>query len=271
MYNWMLNLAARTEERGADTANTDITSVTGSATADVKGSYVDIGAVTEFTYELVTIIFFSNVAVNFVFDLAINVGGNRFDIATDLHLECLKINQRASYVLPLHVPAGSQMSVRCAASVGSSIMRVNIIGHSSGLFGAPGYSRCLALYVPNLSRGIDCDPGASAHTKSRTEITASTPERVAAMMVTIGSGGDIARSETRWLLDVEAGAAGSEQVILPNMYLGCGATNDVPNQTVFGPFPCDVPKSTRLAVNPQCQITTAGDRTLDICLHGFVP
>jgi len=272
MFNWNLNLAGRTENRGAITASTNATTITGGA-ANTKGSYTDIGATTTFDYEAISV-FFGNASTtaNFVFDIAINVGGNRFIIAEDLHSENLKDGHWASYdPLPIHVPSGSQLSARCAASVASATIDLIIIGHSIGLFGAPGYSRCRALYTPSSSRGINCDPGGTAHTKTRTQITASTPDRVVGLMVTIGGGGDAARSATRWLFDIEAGGAGSEQVIIPNMFAGCGPTCDVPPQTVFGPFPCDIPTATRLACNIQCSITTAGDRVPDICLHGFVP
>jgi len=273
MFNWTLNTAARTENRGAITASTNATTITGGA-ANTKGSYTDIGAVTSFDYEAVSLMFGnSSTTADFVFDLAINVGGNRFVIAEDLRHCDLKDGHWAQYhMLPIHVPSGSQLSIRLASSVASATADFLLVGHSCGLFGAPGYSRMIALYAPSSSRGINCDPGGTVNTKTRTQIVASTSQSVVAMMVAIGGGGDAAVGfNMKWLFDIEQGAAGSESVILPNMFHGRGTTEDLPTQTVFGPFPCDVASGTRLSCNIQCSINTAGDRVADIALHGFVP
>jgi len=274
MFNWHLNTAARTENRGAITASTNATTITAAASANTKGSYADIGAVTSFDYEAVSLMFGnSSAAADFVFDLSINVGGNRFIIADDLRHCDVKDGHWAQYhMLPIHVPAGSQLSIRCASSVLSTTLDILIVGHSSSLFGGPGYSRCIALYTPSSSRGINCDPGATNNTKTRTQITASTPQRVVALMVGSGGGGDASRSAVhRWLFDIEQGGAGSEQVIIPNIYQGCNSTGDLPTQTVLGPFPCDIAAGTRLSCNIQDSNNTSGDRVLDIALHGFVP
>jgi len=274
MFNWNLNTAARTENRGAITASTNATTITAAGSANTKGSYADIGAVTSFDYEAVTLLFGnSSTTANFVLDLAINLAGNRFVIAEDLRHADLKDGHWASYNgLALHVPSGSQLSIRCASSVASATFDILIIGHSCGLFGAPGYSRCIALYAPSSSRGIDCDPGGSANTKTRTQIISSTSQRVAMLMVCLGPGSDVAAGAVmRWLFDIEQGGAGSEQVVIPNMFHGRGTVSDMPTQTVFGPFPCDIPAGTRLSCNIQASVTTAGDRVADIALHGFVP
>ena len=273
MFNWTLNTAARTENRGAITASTNATTITAAASANTKGSYTDIGAVTSFDYEALSI-FFGNSSTthDVVFDVAINVGGNRFIIAEDLRFCDLKDGHWSQYhTLPIHVPSGSQLSVRLASSVASATVDFLLVGHSCGLFGAPGYSRMIALYSPSSSRGVNCDPGGSANTKTRTQIIASTAQRVVALTVSIGGGGDSARGADRWLFDVEQGGAGAEQVIIPNMYAGAGTLIDVHAQQVFGPFPCDIAAGSRLSVNIQCHITTAGDRVVDIALHGFVP
>jgi len=273
MFNWVPHTAARVENRGAVTGTTSGTVFTANAANNVKGAYVDIGSTTSFDYEWMVVMFGTGGGQNFVIDLAINVGGNRFIIAEDLRYCNLRAVQEQwdGYFLPLHVPSGSQLSMRCAASSGSQTVQVVIIGYSSGPFGAPGYSRCRAFYTPSSSRGIDCDPGTVAHTKTRTQIIGSTPERAVALMAYIGPDNDIAAAGTRWLFDIEAGGAGAEQVLLPNLYLGRGAPYDIPTSMVFGPYPCDIPSASRMSCNIQCNVTTAGDRTVDVALWGFVP
>jgi len=277
MFNWVPHTAARSENRGAVTGTTSGTTITAGGAADTKGSYTDIGATTSFDYEWILFVIgngSSAAAADQVVDLAINVGGNRFVIAEDLRFcGSLRANleQWDIYALPLHVPSGSQLSARSAAGTASATCEVVIIGYSSGPFGAPGYSRCRAFYAPTSSRGINCDPGAVAHTKTRTQIIASTPERAVAILAYVGPNADIAAAATRWLFDIETGGAGSEQVLLPNLYLGRGAPYDIPTSMVFGPYPCDIPSASRMSVNIQSHVTTDGDRDVDVALWGFVP
>jgi len=274
MFNWVPHTAARSENRGAVPGSSAGTVITGSGTANTKGSYTDIGSTISFDYEwIVLAVGAGSGAADYVFDLAINVGGNRFTIAADLRYCNRRVaNQQWDiFVLPIHVPSGSQLSVRCASSTSSATLEIVIIGYSSGPFGAPGYSRCLAFYTPSTSMGINCDPGAVANTKTRTQIIASTPGRAVALLAYVGPNADISASATRWLFDIETGGAGSEQVLLPNLYLGRGAPYDIPTSMVFGPYPCDIPTASRMSVNIQSHVTTDGDRDVDVALWGFVP
>jgi len=277
MFNWVPHTAARSENRGAVTGTTSGTTISAAGSVNTKGSYTDIGGTTSFDYEWIVVVIGNGSpggnAADYVLDMAINVAGNRFIVAEDLRYSNIRAaaEQWDIYSLPLHIPSGSQLSARCAASVASTNFQVVIIGYSSGPFGAPGYSRCRAFYTPTSSRGINCDPGAVAHTKTRTQIIASTPDRAVAFMAYVGPNADISASATRWLFDIEYGAAGSEQVILPNPYLGRGAPYDIPTSKVFGPYPCDIPAASRMSVNIQSHVTTDGDRDVDVALWGFVP
>src|SRR3989304_6056199 len=105
MFNWVPHTAARSEKRGAGTGTTFGTTITGGASANTKGSYTDIGATTSFDYEwIVFIVGGWGSTANFVVDLAINVGGNRFIIAEDLRQCSLRAANEAwnVYQLPIH-------------------------------------------------------------------------------------------------------------------------------------------------------------------------
>src|SRR3990172_2256036 len=275
MFNWVPHTAARSENRGAVTGSTSGTTITSGGAGDTKGSYTDIGATTSFDYEWLLLFFWNgNTPADYTPGIAPKIGGERFILAEDLRYCTQRASgeQWDSYALPLHVPSGSQLSVRCQGSGGASrTCQVVIIGYSSGPFGAPGYSRCLAFYTPATSMGINCDPGAVANTKTRTQIIASTSDRALALLAYVGPNTDTTAAATRWLFDIEVGGAGAEQVLLPNMYSGRGAPYDIPVSMVFGPYPCDIPASSRLSCNIQCSSTTDGDRDVDVALWGFVP
>ena len=271
------NISARSESRGETLTLSKGTNITASATANTKGSWVDLGSTTSFAYEHITVCLIPGTgsAVDLMMDIGISDGANRFVIAADLHYTSVKSTfaHALSIGIPLHVPSGTQLSARCAASVGSSDMSVIVSGHSSGLGGAPGFSRCVALFTPALSRGIAIDPGGTANTKGAwADITTSCPNDISAMFGLVGFNGDVARAAAaRSIMDIGVGAAAAEYVLYPNAFMGWSTFWDGPFANVrIPPFACHVPATTRIAARSACSLTTAGDRTFDLALYGMV-
>lgn len=208
-------------------------------------------------------------------DIGISDGSNRFILCSDLHLAFRKIARGpgVQFHIPVHVPQGAQLSARVASSGISGINYLTVVGHSTGLGGAPGFSRCVALFTPASSRGIAVDPGATANTKgSWAQITASSPEDVGAMFGMIGYNGDISRAAAaRSIIDIGIGAASSEFVLYPNALVSWGATRDGPSNCPRIPlFAANVAKTTHIAARSACSLNTAGDRTIDLALYGLV-
>jgi hypothetical protein len=267
----------RNESRGELTASSRGTLVTSAGTVNTKGSWVDLGSATGFAYEAITVwCYRGDIAANYMVDIGISDGSNRFVLVADLYLagQKLAIEYGFHVTLPLRVPAGAQLSARVACSVVSRTLDVGIVGHSSGIGGAPGFSRCVALFTPASSRGIAVDPGGTANTKGAwAELTSSSPARVGAMFGLIGFNNDVARTATgSLLLDIGVGVASSEFVLYPNANVSWGATRDGPsNCPRVPPFACDVPAGTRIAARAQGSVTAAGDRAVDLALYGLVP
>lgn len=273
------NISARHESRGADTATSSGTNVTASSSANVKGSWSDLGGVTSFAYEAITVcIGGSQVFVDQMIDVGISDGSNRHVLVADLYYAGSKQAAEQFFIvtIPVHVPAGAQLSARAAASNGTGppVIEVSLIGHASGLAGAPGFSRSVALFTPASSRGVAVDPGGTANTKGAwAQLTASSPADIAAMFGLVGYNADTARASTaRALIDIGVGAAASEFVLYPNAALGWGATRDGPSNCPRIPiFGCNVAAGSRIAARAACSINTAGDRTVDLALYGLVP
>ena len=279
MYYFHSGGTARTEALGINTGTTRGTSVPPSASNNVKGSWVDIGGTTSFTYEATGVILgdTNGIGVGCTADVGINVGGNRYIIAKDVRPCALTLrgnNEGRAYIhLPLHIPAGTQLSMRTQASTaaGSSIF-ASIIGFSHGVNGAPGYSKCIALSAITTSRGVAVDPGGVAHTKTRVELVASSAEAVAAVFAQTGPNNDTSRTAaSRWLYDLEMGGSGSEQIILPNFSMCGGSTGDIALPDITPVVPCYAPAGTRFSVNAQSSSVTVGDRTFDMTLYGLTP
>ena len=260
------------ETLGATTGSSGGTTVTAAASANTKGSYTDIGGTTSFAYEELHVAMLATSANDYTADVAINVGGNRFIIAEDLRVRGRGADNGIIYPLALHVPAGAQLSMRCQSSAVSVTLSCILYGRSKGLRGMPGFSQLRALYAPGTSRGVNCDAGAVANTKSRTQMVASSAARVAGLLGYIGPAADTGRvGSEQWLMDISVGAAAAEWNIITNLLFGSDATTDTPYPQLIGPFACDVPAASRWSVNLQCSSTTAGDRQIDVALWGYEP
>lgn len=261
------------EFRGYNTGTSQPATAVSNASANTKGSWSDIGGTTSFDYNAITLVFSTGSASDYMADIGISDGSNRWNLISDLHLPFPYLANEQTIVLnlPLYVPSGSQLSLRVAGSVGSSTAALLVTGHASGLGGAPGFSKCVTLFTPASSRGIAVDPGGSANTKgSWTEIISSTPESIEAMFGVVGYNGDIARAATAsMLLDIGIGSAGNEAVLYPDASFSWGATRDGPQGVKIPVFACDVPSGSRLSSRAQCGIATAGDRTVDLGLYGL--
>lgn len=250
---------------------------TGNASANTKGTWVTSSAFKpSFTWNMMRVSLLNASAADYTVDIGIDDGsGNVYVICPDLRLPGLRASRTGfcHYLLPLHVEKDKQFAFRCADTTGGLQARVTIGGSSNGLYGAQGYSRMVALYSPSLSAGVAVDPGGSASTKgSWSQLTASSSDRVVAIMGAIGHNADISRAANQsMLLDIGIGGAGSERVLVPDIHFGADTNQDQWSPITFGPYPCDVPSGTRFAARSACDVTTASDRTCDIALWGFVP
>lgn len=272
-YQWNPGHFARCETLFADTVNSRGTDITSSGSANTKGSWITAQQ-SGFAYEYLIAGFNRPAGVDYTVDIGINDGsGNIFVLVPDLRIASRKGGQEefAFYPLPLHVPSGARLTARCQASTGSSAISMVLNGFSAGPYGAPGFSRAIALYTPTSSRGASIDPGATANTKTRTQLVASSSDRVAAIMCHIGPAGDTARAATSWAMDLECGASSAEQKLVADLVFCTGTTCDVPMSQCKPLIPCDVPAGTRFSANLQCSVTTSGDRVIDLGVWGFVP
>lgn len=262
--------SARIQTLGADTATSGGTGITSGA-VDTKGSWVDIGGTLDFAAEHLEVRLQHNGGIAHLTDIGINVAGNRYVIAEDL-ASSLRATDIQIYSVPLHIPAGAQLSARTQSNTSGETQGVVIIASSSGMFGAPGASRMLRLTDTTAgSNGVTVDPGATANTKTRVELTASTPVKANGILVFTGPNSDTARAVTQsWLTDIEMGAAGSEQVLVANQSIGSSTAYDIPSPTLGGWYYIEVPSGIRMSVNQQCSVATDGDRTTDMIIYGLV-
>lgn len=243
-------------------------------TANVKGSWATVGTA-GFTYEhLVVQLGKNNTAADYVVDIGIEDGAtNRWVIAADLRLPGrVAVDEAAIAIsLPLHVPSGALLRARCASSTGSATCDVILQGASSGVGGAPGFSRCIALYAPALSRGVLVDPGGTINTKVRTQIIASSSAPVGAVFAIVGREAVTTRTGASGVsFDIEFGAAASETVVVANHRVQFSTAFDTPSPYCTPIWACGAPSASRFSVNAQSGTANATDRLLDVALYGLV-
>ncbi len=250
--------------------------LTANASADTKASSWTTVGTTTFAWELMIVTLDrASAGADYIIDIGIDDGGgNVWVLVPDLRLASRKGANELGVVvaIPVHVPSGAQLRARCACSTGSATMDIMVRGFSLGPGGQPGFTKVIALYAAATSRGVTVDPGGTGNTKVRTQLIASSDERIGAAFAMIGPNADVARTaSTDIVFDIETGANPNERIILPNFRVVCntGCDNPFPQSTPV--FPCDVPAGERFSANCQSSNTSAGDRTIDLALYGLVP
>ena len=263
----------RSETLGVDTGTSAGTTVT-AGTGNAKGSWASLGQTT-FNWQWLNLYMAQTAGSDKCIDIGVSADNSTwYAIASNLRLAGRKsADIIQSLALPLYVAQGMYVAVRCSASSNSHLLNVAITGSSVGMMGGVGYQECISLYTPATSRGVAIDPGGTANTKSAwTQLSASTTKGVDSIYVMVGQNADIARATvvSQALLDIGVGAASSEFAMIPNIFLRWTQVLDGP-QINIGPLPCYIPAGSRVTARAQCDTTTAGDRTLDVAVVGFVP
>lgn len=263
----------RSETLGVNTTNSAGTTVTASATANSFGSWASLGQTT-FAWNWLNLLMAQTAVSDKVIEIGVsNDNSTWYTIAQGIRLAGRKsADIIQSIALPLRVGSGMYVAVRCKASTGSHVLNVSMTGSSVGMKGGTGYSRAIALYTDATSRGVQIDPGGVANTKSSwVQLIASTPASVDSVYVMVGQNADTTRTATATaLLDIGVGAASSEFAMIPDLFMRWTTTLDGP-QFNIGPIPCAIPAGSRVTARAQCTDITAGDRTLDVGIIGFIP
>lgn len=258
----------RAETGGAVGASSDGTPVTANASANTKGSYTELIASTAFDAQAIMIGFgLQSVNGSMLFDIAVGGAGSEVVVIPDILSASKNCNEAQSFILPFSCPAGSRVSARCQGTTGAMTKEIVVTLVSRWML---PFSR-LTTYgaATGSSRGVSVDGGGSANTKGAyTQIVASTTNKIRALWILTGHQADTTRTTCNYLMDFSIGGAGSEQIVLGDLILGCDANHDSILPAVFGPFFVDIPSVTRLAARCQCSIITAGDRAFDVTVIG---
>ena len=220
------------------------------------------------------LVFFVNVGAatnsEFLYDIGVGASGSEQVLIANILYTGRQHTGHAMF-FPIFVPAGTRLSTRIQNFSGGNYtgIYIQIVLLSQPLLGSSPLSVC-TTYGANASttRGVSIDPGAAANTKGAwTEIVASS-NRLRYLGIAFGLQANTIRADGGRLFDIGIGAASSEQVIIPDIFIAEGGIADLdPPHNLW--FPVDIPAGTRISVRQQSTITDATDRLLDIVLYGM--
>lgn len=290
MADWPLASGFRAETFGTVTGNPAGTTVTSNATANTKGSWIQLDASTAFdSTALLLAIDLQYSDTLYLFDIGVGASGSEQVLIPNL-LVVASAGISTQLLLPIGIPAGSRIAARAQDNFGGSP------GYLSGTLFARGFYNTSPLqnftaYGPNTttSGGVSVDPGATANTKSAwVQLTASTTSVHKALMLSAirPNPGTLVTANYAQLIDIGVGASGSEQVLAQNLRMECStqtggvATPYTPGSgTLSGfaalqpgyipPIFCDIPAGSRLAVRHSSSSVQATDRTSAYAIYGL--
>jgi len=277
MPDWMGNAASRWQTAGSVPGTSLGTTVTGSATVNVKGVYTELSAATAQPADVLMLHIGSGstVSTDYLFDLAIGAAGSEVPILMDLQLSGSSSATTAipalSVTLPLSIPAGSRVSARLQGSVASATLRM-VAYLLQGTFASPQTLGICTTWgaTPATSRGTAMPTGQVGNADSaKQEFVASTPYPISALMLAFGNQGNGVRTSGNMLVDVFVGAVGSEVAIINDLMVIINGTNDLALPLLAGPFPVDIPAGSRISVGYRAASGTAATQAHDVAVYGF--
>ena len=276
MTNAALPITSKLAGYGYDLASTGNTPVSSSSSAHVKGSWTELAASIDGPLDAIQV----NVSTSGgslykgLFDLGVGAAGNEQVIVPNAYFETDgRIGFLIQYLLSAHLPAGSRVAMRVQDDLASA---VDTFCWLAGWHGGPVFPAGVgrleeAGIATGSSSATQVDPGGTANTKgSWTELVASTVSPWLGFVPIFGSNKNNVETAATFRVDIGVGAAGSEQVVAPNLMVRGDAAMDVKMPYCYPPIWQPIPAGSRIAARAQSQTTDATDRLVQVALEGFV-
>jgi hypothetical protein len=242
-----------------------------SGIANVKGAYAEIEAAIPFEAQgLYVMMGPSTGQGDVLFDLAVGAAAAEQIFWPNLQFSEHGLSNAHVYA-PLHLPSGLRVAHRSQHSGGIKNNHLGVLFLGQGALQGYGLSGVVETWGATTadSGGTSVDPGATADTKGAySELITTTVRDSKWLVLRIGQNTDIIRSNCRWWIDIAIGAAGSEQIIIPDIQVECWSTSDKISPTNVS-LPCNIPAGVRVAARSRCNINTAGDRLFDLTAYGL--
>lgn len=171
---------------------------------------------------------------------------------------------------PIPIAPGTRIAVRAQCSDTASASVRMILTLVTGGISTALVSRQATTYGADTSDsgGTAVDAGGSTHTKGAwAELTSSVTRDFHQCVICVGNRNNAANTQQNILLDLGVGGAGSETVVVPDLYFrGRDQEEVVPKMSWV---PLTVRAGQRLAARIQSSTNDATDRVIDVVVIGF--
>jgi hypothetical protein len=253
---------------GVVSASSTLTTITASASTHTKGSYTVVVASASIGASAIIVHIRGGSVARYLFDVAVGASGSEQIIVNNLHVGSFSGGGRscASFRIPVQIPSGTQISVRCQSSTASAtaVCGVTLISNSQFI---PGNVVTYNASTATSDAGT-IDAGATSNTKGAyTQLTSSTTSPIRRLLIAT-TNPNSGLTSVRYVFDLAIGSSGSEQIILPDVYVSNSIGNAYMVPQVVE-IDVNIPAGTRLAARTQCSTNSASNRLLGLILYGI--
>lgn len=267
---------ARMDTYGDNTGSTAMTTLTANGSAHTKGNWSEIISATAFDINgfWVSAGVGSTVRARFLFDIGIGAGGAETVLVPNILWSMLAVSGFGwgPVYMPIHIPGGTRIAGRCQSSTGGASMTTQLYCVRSDE-NAAGSCRRATNYGANTGNtwsDCDVDPNDTAHTKGVYDVvTSSTTNPIKALVICASTLSNDFGSSRNGMFDLATGGAGSEVVLVPNLWYAQNNTSDNMTPSAWGPFWLPIPAGTRLAGRAQSSASGDGTGAFGFTVIGF--
>lgn len=273
------------QDAGGVTGTSQGTIVNPSASANTKGSWVQLIASTaaDAVWMMVQWSFYQDVGSSAALDIGVGGSGSEQVLVSNLISSNSAINgfdqNQQVYSFPCQIPAGTRIAARTQVSAASDTggnNLVNVTLYDGAFTQMEGCAGVDALgFSTGTTLGTQVDPGGTANTKGAySQIIASTARDYMGLLLGFDTQNDSTSAFAQFLVDVAIGGSGSEKIIMPNLQLlrTTKSSTSVACEYILPPsqpfIPIAIPAGTRIAARAQCSINTATRRLFGITAYG---
>lgn len=249
--------------------------ITASSTINTKGAYTELFSNTsgDTVFIQLDLIPTSTNITNALLDIATGAAASEVNFIENIKTYSDSGNnlQSIPMTLDLIVPvaSGARLSARMQAAVSSDTLEL-VVKLFSSTFTFDSFSSTTWGADTSNSRGTFIpDPGGTVNTFGAfTEIISSTPEDTTHLIICFGNNGNLAFGvDFDWTYQIATGAAASEVVALPSIFIRSSSAEIITPFAIVVPFLSST--GTRLSVNCKCNGNQATDRLLDLVVIGL--
>jgi hypothetical protein len=201
-------------------------------------------------------------------DIGVGGSGSEVVVLSNLFLQAISAYQSGgTFLVPLQFKAGDRVSMRIQSDVASADFYFKFNFFKSGFFASLGL-QSPTTYGANAgsTAGVSVTASGTTNTKgSYAQITASTTAPIRWLLPCIGD--NYGTTSFDAALDIAVGAGGSEQIILPDLYVN-NPSSAVTSQPMapYCCLPVDIPAGTRIAARTKATLASA---VLQLVLIGW--